>query len=232
MDKDKNTYGKKPFESKDDQSDVGARARNRTVMLTPEVTGQVRALLNQDEEPAQKVDDFAPVTGLQNNPGLGGLKNRETKGTQAAGLSQAHRDATPTNVPIDQSLVQSARQQPAGVSLEKATRLVGFLVSFDGGSMGEVIDLRVGRWIVSSEKGADGNFLIIKHQTVSPFHAIIKISETKEIQVLDQLSEFGTTVKKADGTEQKLSGSVALIAHGDSVKFGSRNFNVCLIQEA
>lgn len=45
---------------------TASRARNRTVMLTPEMTGQVRALLHQDpsahpgETPADPLEDFLP----------------------------------------------------------------------------------------------------------------------------------------------------------------------------
>ncbi len=69
----------------------------------------------------------------------------------------------------------------------------------------------------------------MKDATVSPLHAIVKISENGEIQVLDQLSEHGTTIRRIDGTEEKLSGSMGAVGHGDLVSFGNRSFHVCLI---
>jgi hypothetical protein len=241
MENDKNNFNKKPLDSREEGLDNSSRARNRTVMLTPEVTGQVRALINQEETPPMKESGFA-IPATQSRPANAG--SRETfKSTSAiitpanlqsstpvvAQTKEATRDNTATNAPIDSSIVQVARQQSVGVAPEKLTRLIGFMVSYDNGVTGEVLDLRVGRWIVSSEKSSEGNFLIVKHPTVSPLHAIIKISESKEIQVLDQLSENGTLIKKSDGKEEKLSGSLGNLEHGDVVKFGERSFNVCLI---
>ncbi len=248
--KDKKILGKKPFEAKEEGGDSASRARNRTVMLTPEVTGQVRALLNQEDLSDNQADGFAPINSA--NP-VNSLITRDTvrESTRATGTFNAPyaerrelpitpekreviqpvatRDNTPTNAPIDSTLVQTVRQQGQGITTEKMTKLIGFLVSFDEGEVGEVLDLRVGRWILSNDKGTEGNFLIVKHKSVSPLHAILKISDAKEIQVLDQLSENGTTIKKTDGSEEKLSGSVSTVGHGDTVVFGSRKFSVCLI---
>ena len=59
----------------EEQADTASRARNRTVMLTPEMTGQVRALLNTDkiagneEFPDNKteVDDYLPPSSWSNS---------------------------------------------------------------------------------------------------------------------------------------------------------------------
>ena len=84
---------------------------------------------------------------------------------------------------------------------------------------------------MSSERTSEGNFLIVKDSSVSPLHAILKISEEGEIQVLDQLSEHGTVITKAEGEEEKLSGSMGSIGHGDLITFGERKFNVCLVKK-
>lgn len=241
MENDKKSFGKNPLEARDEGADTSSRARNRTVMLTPEVTGQVRALINQEEAPPMKDSGFA-MPATHNKPS--NLASRETfkaasvivppavtnnPAAVPTQMKEPARDNTPTNSPINSSVIEVARQQSVGIAQEKLTRLIGFMVSYDNGVTGEVLDLRVGRWIVSSEKSSEGNFLIVKHPTVSPLHAIIKISEAKEIQVLDQLSENGTIIRKTDGKEEKLSGSVAPLGHGDVVKFGDRSFNICLI---
>jgi len=61
-------------------------------------------------------------------------------------------------------------------------------------------------------------------------HAIVRICEGGEIQVLDQLSEYGTKIMKADsGEEEELSGDKGSIGHGDMILFGKRKFHVCLV---
>lgn len=235
MDNEKNQGGVKSSERREDGGDGANRARNRTVMLTPEVTGQVRALLNQDRPSDSSMrdstaasDGFAPVGSFNPMTGLIGREPQRSASGSFGNIPEP-RPATPTGAPLEPSVIQSARQQSVGVVSDKLTKLIGFLVSYDNNSTGEVLDLRHGRWIVSSERTSDGNFLIVKDETISPLHAIVKISEAGEIQVLDQLSEHGTTIRKSDGTEEKLSGSMGAVCHGDTVSFGGRNFHVCLI---
>jgi len=243
MDNEKNQGTTKPVERRE-ENDGTNRARNRTVMLTPEVTGQVRALLNQDRpsdsppaRDSQQGDGFAPVSGSGSLNPMTGLITRDgpreqSKPTSGGFTLQTEtKQSVPTGAPIDHGVVQSARQQSVGLATDKLTRIVGFLVSYDKNPTGEVLDLRFGRWIVSSDKTSDGNFLIIKDESVSPLHAIVKITEEGEIQVLDQLSEHGTSIRHKDGDEEKLSGSMGTIDHGDKVTFGSREFHVCLIPQ-
>ncbi len=245
MDNEKNiekTLGK---ERKDETtSDAANRARNRTVMLTPEVTGQVRALLNQDrqsdifgKESQKGGDSFSPVNNISS--AMTGLITRDgskepqpsrggSSGTGNPSPVEA-RSAAATGSPINQSVVQAARNNTVGVVTEKLTPIVGFLVSYDSNPAGEVLELRSGRWIVSSERTSDGNFLIVKDASVSPLHAILKISEVGAIQVLDQLSENGTSICHIEGEEEKLSGSMGSIENGDKITFGKRCFHVCLV---
>jgi hypothetical protein len=112
----------------------------------------------------------------------------------------------------------------------KEGRLIGFLVSYDKNPNGEYYELRSGRLIVTSEASSSGNFLLLLDDTVSPMHAILRVSERGAIQVLDQLSENGTCIRRY-GTkqEEQLSGEKGALENGDIVKFGSRKFNVCLV---
>jgi UDP-2,3-diacylglucosamine pyrophosphatase LpxH len=64
-------------------------------------------------------------------------------------------------------------------------------------------------------------------------HAIMRISSTGEIQLLDQLSEHGTKVKRANGGQvDELSGDKALVYHGDTIFFGKRSFHVCMVSRS
>ena len=223
----------------DEFNDVNStRARNRTVMLTPEITGQVRARLAQE---------LGGPAAPQSQTGTGEFT---TPTPQGGGRSGAFLPP-PATPPASGSMVRSAEgghspsqsasyaapapQPPAsGVvrSPAKVTPLVGFLVSYDSNPNGEVFELRSGRLIVTSEDtGSPGSAaLVIRDETVSPMHAILRISQAGEIQVLDQLSEHGTRIRRfGSQEEEELSGEKGSLEHGDEIKFGNRKFHVCLI---
>jgi len=114
------------------------------------------------------------------------------------------------------------------VRWSKKTSLVGFLVSFENNKEGDYFVLRAGRLIVSSDDSAQGSLLLLKDETVSPMHAIIRVAE-KNVIVLDQLSENGTSVTRIDGEQLELSGDKTNLQHGDEVSFGDKKFKVCLL---
>jgi pSer/pThr/pTyr-binding forkhead associated (FHA) protein len=118
----------------------------------------------------------------------------------------------------------------SGIQWTKETPIVGFLVSFDRNVNGEVYELRQGRIMITSAHG-EANSLVIQDETVSPMHAIMRINSAGEIQILDQLSEHGTSIVRADSEEvEQLSGEKAVVGHGDMIKFGDRSFVVCVIK--
>ena len=109
-------------------------------------------------------------------------------------------------------------------------RLIGFLISFDHNPNGSYVELRPGRLIISCNKEASGSCLLIPDASVSPMHAIMRVSEGSVLQVLDQLSEAGTRIRRANGEgEEFLSGDKANASHGDIIFFGERKFHVCLL---
>lgn len=106
----------------------------------------------------------------------------------------------------------------------------GFLVSFDDDANGSFLELREGRLLVTSEIAGFENCLVINHHSVSPLHAILRISQGSSIDVLDQLSEHGTRIISHEtGSELLLSGERGHLEHGDIVVFGERKFHVCLL---
>ncbi len=108
--------------------------------------------------------------------------------------------------------------------------LAGFLVSFDEDPRGSFAELREGRLVITSEPFPMGASLVIDHPSVSPMHAILRIERGRPIQILDQLSEFGTRIIRArDGKEERLSGERGALHHGDVVLFGDRKYHVCLV---
>ena len=280
---------------------VASRARNRTVMLSPDVTGQVRSLLQtplsgsvpkpiQDENflkpkeiitKVEKIDTFTtPVveeerdepTKVHSSPfldlktelksaisdrvegtlelkrehsklasadrkvdelGIGGVSPFETR------LDESRRS---TNFNLERKLLQKEFISPPPpvaieehkiepeVSYKPMSRVVGFLVSYDNDENGEVTELRVGRWVVSSKKGPLDQTIYFNDNTISAMHAVIKISPTGDIQIMDQLSDKGSGVLKIQtGQELDASDSPVKVQHGDLVRFGKRYFVYCAI---
>ena len=222
-------------ESAADVPATAPRARNRTVMLTPEITGQVRARLAQDFGHVSGAGGSAKsMEGLPTSSELGG----GAQGGYFTAPAARGRPVVPPESPVMHPEPRINRAAPApaqyegreGLVWQKKTPVVGFLVSYDANANGDVYELRSGRLIVTSESAGQGNYLLIKDESVSPMHAILRISQSGEVQVLDQLSEFGTRIRRFGGEEEKeLSGDKGTVEHGDILSFGSRKFHVCMI---
>ena len=189
-------------------------------MLTPDVTGQVRARLQNDAGativPSQS-DFVTPGAVTQSKPTI----------------TEPPRATPPSQQPTQQ---QSAPVRPAAPAPQQPVKqtstlpLIGFLVSFDSGEAGEYFELRAGRHIITSENNGAANNIYIADQTVSPMHAILRVTPTGAIQILDQLSEHGTKLRRFGATEvEELSGDKAKSEHGDTRAFGQRTFHICVI---
>ncbi|MCB0329234.1 MAG: FHA domain-containing protein [Bdellovibrionales bacterium] len=214
-----------------------SRARNRTVMLTPEITGEVRARLAQDmaAEPQAAPE---PATRAPVEPAFGGRSSHTAPVAPrgAAEVAGGFESPVPRTAPsagmapVAESASPNAYRIRQGVIWSKPSRVTGFLVSYDDDENGEVFELRMGRLIVTSEAPGAGNYLVLDNETVSSMHAIIRMSKFGEIQILDQLSEYGTRIIRGDsGKEEDLSGDKSILHHGDTVFFGDRKFSICLV---
>lgn len=294
-------YGEFGDSGRSEVSDGAVRARNRTVMLTPEITGQVRARLSRENESEERTpsvmglpepdgDFVSPRPQLGHTPeydmeigheDMAAEPRYPERPSAANGFNpiarETHHIAPPVqDVEATSSLPPQRRETPVinlgpsepenyendyqprrsskptptrahkpvfdddeGTSEAsgddrivwlKKTPVVGFLVSYDSDPNGQVFYIRSGRMIVSSEQPNGGNYLQLADETVSPMHAILRVTEDAQVQVLDNLSEYGTTiVKPSSGEEISLSGDKAMVAHGDVIRFGKRSFSVCLI---
>lgn len=293
-----------------------SRARNRTVMLTPEMTGQVRALLHQapgesSGQASESLDDFLPPLVDWGSTGRGfgaqnGLDDRHAEDTPAGGMGLGMRrseessgqggTATFSRVDINQAMTQERGQEPlvydpmttvapparGGFGMQSGgnasgfvrpgtrtqgmtavnaqpsvsapssysehtsaptshrpsawshgrSKLVGFLMTFDNDSNGEVFEVRAGRWLVTSRPTEHGDFILIDDETVSPLHAILRATKDGKIQVLDQLSEYGTGVLRIGSDDEiEVAGGLENVGHGDTIRFGERYFTVCIAPE-
>ena len=245
---DKDNYDS---ESKTDQKPEPAmRARNRTVMLTPDIAGQVRAKLAQGatsmpRSPETRDGDVAATISPQSvAPGQGFYSqmvqpNIVDAGPRLAPQARKVVEQAPVQVPHH----EHSRVTTGQASVSDSTQvfsdlifwaveapLVGFMVSYDKNPMGEVCSLRAGRLTVTSVAQGNGSSLLLQDPTISPNHAIIRVSASGEIQVLDQLSESGTHIKRFGSEEEiELSGDKSFLEHGDIIRFGDRSFHVSII---
>lgn len=283
---DKRTKFEKDSKEQDKDSEstdrvgVASRARNRTVMLTPDVAGNIRARLMETDN-ASVNKDFGFISPL--NRGGSGSENlrdstrmikrddlafkeespkekAEEKPTSkfstmdyqkervAQVVQEKEEDFVETkDFPVERTqerVFEAPRQQVEPpresraeefptvkqVAKTEKKKLIGFFVSFQEDQNGEIVELRVGRWLITSRPSDQGECIVIDHETVSPLHAILRVSDKGAIQVLDQLSEFGTSVtREGSEEEEEIAGSMASISHGDKVRFGERTYVVCLV---
>ena len=305
---------------------AASRARNKTVMLSPEMTGQVRAML-QDEPSASGeaaesgLDTFIPPVDEWQGANVGsadapesepvapasapvvdeGFQRPSSAGMRATSILDADSMAAmesaitgevpvepevdrggfdpmtsvvpsvsfdepvytpPPAEPVVEDTPQPAVEQastgfsvnakaasapqvsntpraprnagPAGwhgiVTSGEPAKLVGLLVSYDTREEGEMYEIRIGRFLLTSRPTDNGDYLLIDDESVSPLHAIMRASEEGSIQVLDQLSEFGTAVWRVGAkSEEEVSGGLVSVEHGDTIRFGNRHFVVVCI---
>ena len=311
--KDKEASGIEDNQALDDgRGSTASRARNKTVMLSPEMTGEVRAMLQQQgvapamdspsqpessqfAQPAQpnamdslfsssdrietrstsvidtdsiqgyesqesfeepEVDTgFDPMTALVSSaPPLSGFPTESVDSSQdsyaveptpspavespePAGFSVSQ----PKEVPVSKPAASSAAPRtpvPLGPkgwhsvvsSREDKGRLVGLLVSYDALDEGEIFEIRSGRFLITSRATDNGDYLLVDDDSISPLHAIVRVTEAGAIQILDQLSEFGTGLCRAgESEEEEVAGGLATVEHGDTIRFGKRYFVVVSI---
>ena len=238
MDKEKDQEFE-PAPAKEDFAETASRARNRTVMLTPEMTSQVRSRFQQEHHdaghqppapPARPAQGFESPRYGGNN---GGFESPRNAGYQSQPRAQESYDAGTARAANQGALPApgpATSNASEFVSWTKESPVIGFLVSYDVNPNGSVFELRSGRLIVTNVPSPGENSLVLKDTSVSSMHAIIRVAASGQIQVLDQLSEFGTKIKRADsGDEDTLSGEKSTVEHGDVLSFGSRNFHVCVV---
>lgn len=263
-----------------------SRARNRTVMLTPDLAGNIRARLmesdSQGQEPSKdkdagfmsplnrsgsgaenlrdstrmiKREDISsyekPVESAKDGRGTAKFSTRDfqkelsKESYPQEDLDQQEELAQTYRAPVFEARTQSVVSNSAVV--EKSTsreieapqkpilksekkKLVGFLVDYQDDPNGEIVELRAGRWLVTSRSSDQGDCILINHQTVSPLHAILRVSDKGTIQVLDQLSEFGTGITREGSVEEEeIAGTMANVSHGDKIRFGEKTYIVCLV---
>ncbi|MDR2337898.1 MAG: FHA domain-containing protein [Deltaproteobacteria bacterium] len=116
------------------------------------------------------------------------------------------------------------------VPRQRKGRIIAFLISFDVDPNGEVYEISAGRWLVTSKPTEHTDYILLEEDTVSPLHAFIRATENGRIQVLDQLSEYGTFVTAPNSEEEEeIAGAMAALEHGSRVRFGNRRFVLAIV---
>lgn len=252
MDSKKDDFDEAP----ESEGSAAPRARNRTVMLTPEMTGQLRSrmgregIISQDPQagPVQSLppgpppardemppQQFRPVQKTPQHPIRPDtyiLQQELDQVRNALNPPQSGGFQAPATTPpaFAKPVEPGAAESKTGVYWSRLSPVLGFLVSYDDDENGEVFDLRQGRVIVTCERAGHGDYLVINDQTISPMHAILRITAAGEVQVLDQLSEYGTKIQRMGSEEtEDLSGERSAVSHGDVLYFGKRSFHVCMV---
>jgi len=206
-------------EGLDESGDVKESQRDGESDLGPDDFGAVAALSDDS------LDDLGSVSSEESEEHIIGAS--AMRGSSEGVLRESAYDET-----VGQSWRTEVRGE-ARIEWKKPSKLVGFLVSFAADHLGSYVELREGRLLISSEGSSSDSCLVIRHESVSPMHAIMRISGSGDVLILDQLSEHGTKIKRAEnGKEECLMGDKSGLKHGDVVIFGACEYHVALLGAA
>lgn len=106
-------------------------------------------------------------------------------------------------------------------------RLAGWLVNYRD-SDGKAIEIREGKFFVSRSRVKDSD-MVIDDRSVSSPHALCAVGVGQRLRVQDLMSDNGVFVRRRDEMEYVRIVETAELEHGDWVKFGEAEYNVCLI---
>ena len=149
-------------------SNAASRARNKTVMLSPEIAGKVRAQLVDDfgDEAEKETQELMPSFKGS------GEEESEREGDFVRGDAMTSIQVVDDWQPAGSISVPSSAQLPSSeqsdeppaapasapvstesgdfqlVSKEEESKLIGFLVTYDKNENGDMMPLRVGRWLL------------------------------------------------------------------------------------
>jgi FHA domain len=124
------------------------------------------------------------------------------------------------NLKSEEKTVLASKKSSAG-------ELIGWFVTYGENKKGEAIEVRSGRFFISSGKVREDD-MIVDHASISTPHCLVK-SGIDGIQIQDLMSEAGTFVRKAGSKDYLQLLESARLSHGDSVKFGDYEVLVCIV---
>ncbi len=159
----------------------------------------------------------------------------ETLNTQEQNLESVNIPATDMQAQVEQEMLPLANKarlesKPYLSAYKGKTKIIGFLISYNQDENGEVFHIRKGRKLITSRPTEHGEYMLIDHPSVSPLHAIIRTTKDNKIQIMDQLSEHGTTIIKLGSNEEiEVAGGLETVENGDTLRIGEISFFVFLL---
>ena len=146
--------------------------------------------------------------------------------------------AEPVKEPVRESVKESYRTEDKMINEQKNNsqihikssnqQLIGWLLSFKKDSCGSAVEIREGRFFVSSSKVRETD-LVISDGSLSVPHCLMKADRGTGIQVQDLMSENGTYIRKEHSGEYEIVTSPTVAEHGDWLKFGDYEVMVCVV---
>ncbi len=107
-------------------------------------------------------------------------------------------------------------------------QLLGWLVSFKKDESGNAVELREGRFFITSSRVRDTD-MVIPDAAISIPHCLLKVNAGSGVQIQDLMSENGTFIKLVGQREFEKVTVPTNINHGDWVRFGEYDVLVCLV---
>ncbi len=144
--------------------------------------------------------------------------------------SERHEDKAETRSTPD-SVRESEKARSIEIprrSVNNGGRLAGWLVNFPEGADSRAVELREGKFFITRSRVKETD-LVIDDRSVSTPHALCAVGSDNKMRVQDLMSDGGVFVRRRGESEYIRITETAELDHGDWVRFGTMEYNVCLI---
>jgi len=183
------------------------------------------------QEPRRAKNEQPRNEQQKNGQGDRNQGDRNRGGRNRAAHPQQNK---PEHVQAERRPVEERREVPRAqnnfrvdVAPSSETPLVAWFVNYKE-EKGRATEVREGRFFISGELIKETD-LVIKSETVSSPHCIIKAQAGVGVMVQDLMSEEGTHLQKAGKDKYKAVDGAVAVNHGDKLKFGDYEVLVCLL---
>jgi hypothetical protein len=146
-------------------------------------------------------------------------RRERSRKRRRGGRDRGRKDSRPSGEEesVDENLVEG--------------ELVGWFVNYERDSKGIATELRSGRFMVTQERLRSTDMLI-RHDTVSTPHCMVKALSGQGIELQDLMSENGTWLKRDGESNFHKHTDPVMVGNGDIVRFGSYEVLICLVPKS
>lgn len=120
------------------------------------------------------------------------------------------------------------RAESPSPAAEQEGVLVGWFVDYSRDSKGTAREIRTGRFFLSGEQLRPTD-MVLKHESVSTPHCLVRASAQGGMHFQDLMSERGTFVRRLGESSFQRINEPFSVESGDSIRFGGVEVTVCLI---